>query len=130
MRLTPAPAALLASIGTGARLHERAWWWTEWRLQMPGLDPERIGERAINSLRRHAFIARDGVLPPGRLPHWFKFDWVMRPPERLGWLLARHAHRIGKPRIQTIQFRVCNVAVGGFGCTRDVVTCDAAIIAG
>jgi hypothetical protein len=87
VRLTPVPAALLASIGAGARLHERAWRWTEWRLRMPGREPERIGERGINSLRRHAFIARDGVLPPGRLPRWFEFDWSITDAGK-AWLAA------------------------------------------
>ena len=73
--LTPVPRDLLVAMRDGARLHERAWRWTEWSLQAPGGDPERIRERGINALRKVAFIARNGVLPGGRLPRWFEFDW-------------------------------------------------------
>lgn len=54
---------------------ERGWRWTVFELHVPGHEPKKLGERAVDGLRRHAFIARDGVLPPGRLPHWFNFDW-------------------------------------------------------
>ena len=33
--------------------------WTVWQLHVPGKDPERLGERGINALRKVAFIARD-----------------------------------------------------------------------
>lgn len=91
VRLTPVPATLLASMGAGARLHERAWRWSEWTLQMPGQAPERIRERGIDGLRKHAFIARDGVLPPGRLPRWFVFDWVITDAGKV-WLAADRSH--------------------------------------
>jgi hypothetical protein len=87
VRLTPGPRDLLVAMRDGARLHERAWRWTEWRLQMPGRDPEKICERGINALRKVAFIQRDGVLPPGRLPRWFEFDWSITPAGR-AWLAA------------------------------------------
>ena len=75
VRLTPVHRNLLVAMRAGARLQERAWRWSEWRLLMTGEPAERIGERGINALRKVAFIARDGVLPGGRLPRWFEFDW-------------------------------------------------------
>jgi hypothetical protein len=85
VRLTPVPRDLLVAMRDGARLHERAWRWTEWTLQKPGGDPERIRERAIEALRKVVFIERDGVLPPGRLPRWLEFDWHVTKPG-LTWL--------------------------------------------
>lgn len=76
-RLSTVPRDLLLAMHDGARLYERAWRWTEWTLIEPGQLPQRIGERGINALRRVAFIARDGVLPPGRLPRWLEFDWII-----------------------------------------------------
>jgi hypothetical protein len=74
-KLTPVPLRLLLDMHGGAILRERAWRWTEWTLQPIGQEPTRLTERAINRLRELAFIERDGVLPPGRLPRWFEFDW-------------------------------------------------------
>jgi hypothetical protein len=77
VRLTPVPRLLLLEMRDGARLHESAWRWTEWRLQRPGREMERIAERGINPLRKVAFIARYGVLPVGRLPYWHEFEWFV-----------------------------------------------------
>jgi hypothetical protein len=67
---------LLSAMFDGAVLRERAWRWTEWTLiasdESSGF---KITEHGINPLRKCAFIERDGVLPPGRLPHWFEFNW-------------------------------------------------------
>jgi hypothetical protein len=87
VRLTPTPLRLLTAMRDGAVLHERAWRWTEWSLGRPGTTPDKIGERPINPLLKVAFIARDGVLPPGRLPHWFEFDWLITPAGH-AWLTA------------------------------------------
>jgi hypothetical protein len=73
-KLTPVPLKLLLDMHGGVRLHERAWRWTEWML-IRGYEADKITERGINALRKVAFIERDGVLPPGRLEHWFEFDW-------------------------------------------------------
>jgi hypothetical protein len=75
IRLTPVPRKLLMEVHGGARLEEHAWRWTEWVLHQTDQGPEKISERGINALRKVAFIERDGVLPPGRLPRWFVFDW-------------------------------------------------------
>jgi hypothetical protein len=87
VRLTPVPRDLLVAMADGARLHERAWRWTEWSLHAPGHEPKKIGERAVNSLVKHAFIARDGVLPSGRLPRWLNFDWSITTAGK-AWLAA------------------------------------------
>lgn len=76
-RLSPVPRELLIAIAGGAVLRERAFRWTEWSLQRPGSAPARVGERGVNALRKVAFIARDRVLPPGRLPRWHEFDWLI-----------------------------------------------------
>jgi hypothetical protein len=85
VRLTPVPRDLLVAMHAGARLRERAWRWTEWSLQKPGKDPDRIRQRGVESLRKVAFIERDGVLPPGRLPRWLEFDWQVTK-HGLAWL--------------------------------------------
>lgn len=74
-KLTPVPLKLLMAMHGGDILQERAWRWTEWLLTDATGSSERITERGINALRKLAFIERDGVLPPGRLPHWHGFDW-------------------------------------------------------
>lgn len=86
-RLAPAPLQLLRAMHAGTRLHERAWRWTEWTEIAPGQPAQRIGERGINALRRVAFIARDGILPPGRLSRWFEFDWSITAAGK-AWLAA------------------------------------------
>lgn len=87
VRLTPVPLRLLHAMRDGARLHERAWRWTEWTLISPGQPPQKIGERGINPLRSVAFIARNGVLPPGRLLRWLEFDWSITAAGKR-WLAA------------------------------------------
>jgi hypothetical protein len=87
-KLTPVPLRLLLDMHGGAILRERAWRWTEWTLLAPGQEPTKLGERAINVLRQYAFIERDGVLPPGRLPRWFVFRWVVTAAGR-AWI-AHH----------------------------------------
>jgi hypothetical protein len=64
VRLTPAPRDLLVAMLDGARMTERAWRWTLFELHVPGHEPKKLGERTVGGVRRHAFIARDGVLPP------------------------------------------------------------------
>jgi len=49
--------------------------------------PQGIGQGGINRLREVAFIARYGVLPPGRLPRWFEFDWKITDAGK-AWLVA------------------------------------------
>ena len=85
VRLTSAPKALLVAMRDGAVLHERAFYWTSWTLQTPGDDPKKITDRPLNPLIKVAFIARDGILPPGRLPRWLEFDWKVTDAGR-SWL--------------------------------------------
>jgi hypothetical protein len=84
-KLTPGAADMLRALRNGAVLHERAWRWTEWRIGAPGMPPVRINERNINALRKVSFIARDGVLPPGRIPEWLEFEWKITPAGQ-AWL--------------------------------------------
>jgi hypothetical protein len=88
-RLTPVPRNLLVAMAGGAVLHERAWKWTTWTLQLPGHTPERIGARGIDRLREVAFIARDGVLPQSALTRFHDFDWKIADAGR-AWLAANH----------------------------------------
>ena len=85
VHLIPSARLLLRKMRNGAVLHERAWRWTEWWL----IDwtRKRLTERPINTLRKVAFIARDGVLPPGRIPEWTEFDWLITPAGH-AWLAA------------------------------------------
>lgn len=76
----------------GAMLRERSFRWTECSLQRPSSAPERIGERGVNALRKVAFVARDGFLPPGRLSRWFEFDWRITGAG-LAWLEANKYSR-------------------------------------
>jgi hypothetical protein len=86
-RLTPVPRGLLVAMRAGAVLHERAWRWTTWTLAPPGLAPQRVGTRGIESLRQLAFIERVGVLPPGDLTCFHDFDWKISQAG-LAWLAA------------------------------------------
>jgi len=88
-KLTPVPRELLLDMHGGAILHESAWRWTEWTLQMPGGDPGKTteGRGGILKLRKCAFIARDGVLLTGRLERWFEFDWKITAAGR-AWIEA------------------------------------------
>jgi hypothetical protein len=87
VRLTPTARSMLEAMQNGAILHERAWRWTEWHIGAPRFSSVRIGKRDINALRKVAFIQRDGVLPPGRLPRWFEFDWSITDAG-MAWLAA------------------------------------------
>jgi hypothetical protein len=76
VRLTPVPRLLLTNMRDGARLRERAWRWTEWTLHWAAAGmPHHVSKYAINALTKVAFIQRDGVLPPGRIPEWLEFTW-------------------------------------------------------
>jgi hypothetical protein len=87
--LKPVPRKLLLAMAGGAILHESAWRWTKWSLQMPCAEPAKTTEvrGGILKLRECAFIARNGTLPPGRLPRWFEFDWVVTDAGR-AWIEA------------------------------------------
>lgn len=89
-RVTPVPPALLLELHRGARLEERYGRWFEYRLHRPDRDPERIGERGINALRKLAFIARDGTLPPGATTRIVSNDFRITPA-CAAWLAA-HGH--------------------------------------
>jgi hypothetical protein len=91
-KLTPVPRQLLRRMHDGVRLHERAWRWTEWVLHQTDQGPEKISERGINALRKVAFIERDGVLPPGRLPRWFEFDWRVTAAGK-AWIEANEGEK-------------------------------------
>jgi hypothetical protein len=82
-RLTPVPLALLLAMRNGARLTERAWRWTVWQLHVPGKDPERLGERGINALRKVAFIARDRAAARQAAA-------LVQLRQRRGWLLIAY----------------------------------------
>jgi hypothetical protein len=72
----------------GAILRERAWRWTEWKFWLPSTAPPTpVSTRGINRLRELAFIERDGVLPPGRLEHWYEFHWRVTPAGK-AWIEA------------------------------------------
>ena len=86
-RLTSVPRDLLAAMGGGAALRERAWQWSSWTLQRPGLAPEKITSRGVDRLREAVFIARDGVLPPGGLKRFHDFDWKITAAGA-AWLAA------------------------------------------
>lgn len=86
-RLTPVPLRLLLNMHGGDILHESAWRWTDWRLRRRDGVVEKLSERAINALRKVAFIERDGVLPPGRLDRWYEFDWKITAPGK-AWIEA------------------------------------------
>jgi hypothetical protein len=89
VRLTPGPRELLVAMRAGAVLHERAWRWTSWTLQLPGAEPKKLTERPLNPLLKSAFIARGGVLPPGRLERMHEFDWKITEAGA-AWLAANH----------------------------------------
>jgi hypothetical protein len=89
-RVTPVPLALLLELHRGARLEERCGRWTSFHIHRPGRDSERIGERGINVLRRLAFIARDGELPPGATTRVVSNDFQITPAGA-AWLAA-HGH--------------------------------------
>jgi hypothetical protein len=89
-RVTPVPLALLLEMYRGARLEERCGRWIEFRLHRPEQAGERIGERGINALRRLAFIARNGELPPGVPTRIVSNDWQITPAGA-AWLAA-HGH--------------------------------------
>lgn len=93
-RLTPAARKLLLAMAGGAVLHENAWRWTEWTLQMPGCEPAKTteGRGGILKLREGAFIARNGTLPPGRLERWFEFDWSVTDHGRT-WIEANDGEK-------------------------------------
>jgi hypothetical protein len=76
-KLTPVPRKLLLDMKLGHVLMERAWRWTEWRIEALSGESVRISERGVNRLRELAFIKRNGTLPPGRLEKWFEFDWLV-----------------------------------------------------
>jgi hypothetical protein len=50
------------------------------------------GRDGILKLRECAFIERDGVLPPGRLPRWFEFDWFVTDHGR-AWIEANKGEK-------------------------------------
>jgi hypothetical protein len=88
-KLTPVPRKLLLAMAGGAVLHESAWRWTDWRLRRPDGVIEKVteGRSGILRLRECAFIERDGTLPPGRLPRWMEFDWLVTPAGK-AWIEA------------------------------------------
>jgi hypothetical protein len=88
-KLTPVPRKLLLAMHGGAVLHEIAWRWTDWLLQMTGGEPAKLteGRSGILKLRKLAFIERDGVLPPGRLERCFEFDWRVTAAG-MAWIAA------------------------------------------
>jgi hypothetical protein len=87
VNLTPVPMGLLWAMHQGSTLHESAWRWTKWTLQVTGHDRDKINERGINRLRECAFIGRVGVLPPGRLDRWYDFDWRVTDAGK-AWIAA------------------------------------------
>jgi hypothetical protein len=87
--LKPVPRKLLMWLYDGIVLHERAWRWTEWTLWDCGHQMKKLteGRGGILKLRECDFIARDGVLPPGRLERWYEFDWRVTPAGK-AWIEA------------------------------------------
>lgn len=90
-RVTPVPLALLLELHGGARLEERCGRWTDFHIYRPGRNPERMNERGINALRKLAFIARDGVLPPGAVLRGYVSHDFKITPAGAAWLAA-HGH--------------------------------------
>jgi hypothetical protein len=53
---------------------QSAWRWTTWGLHVVGWAPKRIRDSVVEALR-NPFIARVGILSPGRRTRWYHFDW-------------------------------------------------------
>jgi hypothetical protein len=88
-KLTPVPRKLLLDMKLGHVLMERAWRWTEWRIEALNGSAVKTteGRGGILKLRELAFIQRNGTLPAGRLPQWFEFDWMVTDAGKV-WIEA------------------------------------------